>query len=731
MNALINAAFSRTRTVALCFAMILLMGASAYQSIPKESYPDIAIPTIYVSVTYEGIAPEDAERLLARPLEKELQSIEGLKEMRSIGAEGRASVTLEFDAGFDADQALQDVREKVDIARPELPPGSDEPRVTEINVALFPVLTVVLSGPLPERSLITIARELKDRIEALSGVLEVDIGGDREEMLEVTVSPAVMQAYNLSFTDVFNFVQQNNQLVAAGALDTGAGRMVFKVPGVIESLEDIIDMPVKVTGNRVVTFQDVAQIRRTYKDPEGFARVGGEPALALEISKRSGANIIETIEAVREVIEQARAEMPPDLAVGYLQDQSEEIKTMLGDLQNNVITAIILVMIVVVAALGVRPAILVGLAIPGAFLAGILVINSMGLTLNIVVLFSLILVVGMLVDGAIVTTELADRKVAEGIERKVAYAEAAKRMAWPVTASTATTLVVFVPLVAWPGIVGEFMKYLPITVLITLIASLAMALVFIPVLGGVFGSRRPEDPDAIAAVRIAESGDLAQIGGLTGYYLRGLRRLLHHPFKVLGAAFLCLIAGYGSYLLFGRGVEFFPSQEPDLLQVQVQARGDLSVHERDALVRKVEARLLGLPELKTVYARTFGASQRVQGDAPEDVIGVIQLELIDWWKRRPAVEIIPELRARATDIPGILVQVREQESGPSGGKPIHIEIASRDIDKLEAAVVRLRNTLNDIGGGAVAQYAQRYRRFCRCGGFPAAAEHRVATASRP
>ena len=734
MNALIDAAFSRGRTAVLLFIMIVLMGISAYMSIPKESEPDITIPMIYVSVSYEGIAPEDAERLLARPLEKELQSIEGLKEIRSVAAEGYASVTLEFDAGFDSDQAILDVREKVDLARSELPPGSDEPRVTEVNIALFPVITVVLSGPIPERSLVSIARNLKDDIEALSGVLEVEIGGDREEVLEVITDPAALEAYNISFSELFNFVTQNNKLVAAGALDTGSGRMVFKVPGVIEDAQDLATLPIKVDGNTVVTFQDVATLRRTYKDPSSFARIDGQSALALEISKRSGANIIETIENVRAVVEQASSQWNGAIKVSYLQDKSERIRTMLGDLENNVLTAVILVMIVIVAALGVRPAILVGLAIPGSFLAGIMIINFMGITLNMLVLFSLILVVGMLVDGAIVTIELADRKVAEGVDPKSAYADASKRMAMPIIASTATTLVVFLPLLFWPGMVGEFMKYLPITVIITLSASLTMALIFIPVLGGMFHpkSGMPEHANdtelnnielsnksltgsqlhdkqlndkkllelqkSRAQIKAAEDGDLQSISGWVGQYLRSLDVLLKHPAKTLGVAVFCLIACYGAYIGFGRGVEFFPSIEPDFLQVQVQARGDLSVFERDQLVRKVETRLLDIPELKSVYARTFGAGNQSDGNMPDDAIGVIQLELIDWRSRPSAQDIIPIIRDKAAGIAGIKVQIREQESGPSSGKPIQIEVSGRTPEVLEQSIIQLRAAMDDIGG---------------------------------
>ena len=695
MKAIIDAAFSRTRTVLLTLVLILIMGLVAWSNIPKEAEPDVAIPIIYVSMTHEGISPEDAERLLVRPMEKELQNIEGIKEMRAQAVEGFASVTLEFDAGFDADKAMQDVREKVDIAKAKLPQETDEPRVNEVNVALFPVLTVVLSGPVPERTLVTLSRDLKDQIEALPGVLEVDIGGNREEVMEAVVDPTVMETYNVSYEQLFNLISRNNMLVAAGALDTGAGRLVVKVPGVIEDVQDVLNLPVKVAGNRVVTFKDVAQVRRTFKDPEGFARVDGQPALTLEVSKRVGANIIQTIDRTRQIVDAAKAHWPGSVKVAYLQDKSKNIKTMLSDLENNVVSAIILVMIVIIAALGLRPAILVGLSIPGSFLAGIMVISGMGYTLNIVVLFSLILVVGMLVDGAIVIVEYADRKMAEGAPRKEAYAAASKRMAWPVIASTATTLAVFLPLVVWPGVVGEFMKYLPITVLITLLASLFMALIFIPVLGGLIGKTDPGHQQTLDTLIAAETGDLNDVRGLTGIYTRTLGILLRHPGRVLGVAVLALVGAYIAYWAFGRGVEFFPKVEPEFAQVQIHARGDLSVWEKDAIVRRVEHRILGMPEFKTVYARTLGTSTR---NLSEDTIGVIQLELIDWQKRRRAVDIIQDVRQRTADIPGIMIEVREQDRGPSAGKPVQLQVSSRNSALLDPTVERIRDAMEAMGG---------------------------------
>ena len=681
MRTLIFAAIDRSRTTLLTLLFLLLGGMAAFQTIPKEANPDITIPMIYVSMTLDGISPEDAERLLVRPMEQELRALEGVKEMRATASEGHASVMLEFDAGFDPDKALQDVREKVDTARRELPDEADEPTVNEINVSLFPVMSVGLSGPLSERELVTIARRLQDAIEAIPDVLEVEIAGDREDLLEVVVDPQVLESYGIEFDRLATLVARNNQLVAAGSLDTGHGRMALKVPGVIETVEDVMAMPVKVDGDTVVTFGDVAMLQRTFKDPRGFARINGEPALVLEISKRTGANIIETVGQVRALIEGAKPQLPDSLDIRYIMDQSDEVRDILSDLLNNVLTAIVLVIIVIIAAMGLRSALLVGLTIPGAFLTGILVIWGMGLTLNIVVLFSLILVAGMLVDGAIVVSELADRNLSDGQTVKAAWAEAASRMAWPIIASTATTLAVFIPLLFWPGVVGEFMKFLPMTVIICLAASLAMALVFLPVLGGVSGGRRAR----------ASGDDNAMARG----YRRLLSGLLSRPGMTLLGVLGLVVVIYLAYARFNHGVEFFPSVEPDSAQVQVRARGDLSVWERDAIVRDVEQRLRGMPEVKALYARSMVSASNQM--AP-DVIGVLQFQFTDWFTRRPASAILEDFRARTADIPGVKLEFRKQEGGPAEGKPVEIQVSSTDSSKLDGYVQTLEAHMRALGG---------------------------------
>jgi multidrug efflux pump len=696
VKSLVDAAFGRTRTVLLVLALLLVAGFTTYLAIPKESEPDVQIPIVYVSVSYEGISAFDAERLLARPVESELQGLEGVKEIESVSTQGRTTVTIEFDTGVDIDQAVIDVRDKVDRAKAEFPVGTDEPTVEEVNLALFPVLVVTLSGDVPERALLRIARDLQDRIEAVRNVLEVEIAGEREELLEVIVDPLKIESYGLKLDDVVRAVDTNNQIVAAGALDAGGGRFDIEVPGVFESFEDLMNLPIKTEGEAVVRIGDIAAVRSTFKDPEGFARVDGRPALALEVSKRIGANIIDTIADVRAVVDEARADWPANLEIGFVQDKSDNINQMLTDLQNNVLAAVLLVMIVVVAALGMRSALLVGFAVPGSFLTGILVLGLFGLTVNMVVLFGLILAVGMLVDGAIVVTELADRKMAEGLPKREAYQLAAGRMAMPITAATLTTLAAFLPLLFWPGIVGEFMQYLPITLLATLTASLAMALVFVPALGSIFGKATATDPLTMKRLSASEGGDLHEIGGLTGAYVRLLERVLRRPSVTAVAAVLIAVGAYAAYGTLGRGVEFFPAVEPERAQLMVHASGDHSIHELDALIREVETQVLTVDGIRQVYARS-GLSFRGDG-IDEDVVGILQLEFEPWQVRRPAAAIFADIEERTAGLAGIHVEQREEEAGPPVGKPIQIEIGADLPDRLMPVVQRVRAHLDGMSG---------------------------------
>ncbi len=686
MNTLIDAALHRSRTVLSVLVLILIAGTYAYNAIAKESNPDIDVPNIYISMFLEGVSPDDAERLLLRPMEQELSTIEGVKEMRSTAYQNGGFVLLEFQAGFNKDKAMEDVRAAVDQARPELPDDVDEPDIMEVNFSLFPVLVVTLAGDMPERTLLKLARDLQDALEGIPSVLEANIAGDREEQVEILIDPELLESYGLNGLEIINFFQRSNRLVAAGVLDTGAGRFAIEVPGLFEKAVDLLDMPVRTSGDSAVTLRDVAEIRRTFKDPESFARLGGQRAIAIEVVKRSGENIIETIEAVKETVAHEKEFWPEGVEINFSQDQSNQIRTMLVDLQNNMISAVLLVMIVVVAALGTRAAGLVGVAIPGAFLSGILFLYASGLTVNVVVLFALILSVGMLVDGAIVVTEYADRKMNEGVDRKEAYALAAKRMSWPIIASTMTTLAAFAPLLFWPGIPGQFMRYMPLTMIAVLISSLAMALIFVPTLGGIIGKPRPKEDTP-------EEGS----GVLTRWYIGLLDKALSHSGKILLLAVAVLVAVQIAYGKFGKGVEFFPDIEPEIASVLVHARGNLSVYEKDILVREVEARILDLEGIEAIYTRS-GKAVGSGSDLAEDVIGQIQLEFLDWDQRRSADDILAEAEARTADIAGLFIETEKMKEGPPTGKALQVEISSRFPDLLPPAVEKVRGALDEIGG---------------------------------
>ncbi|WP_373942308.1 efflux RND transporter permease subunit [Vibrio chagasii] len=684
MYSIIDAALSRARTMLSLLALILVAGVITYITIPKESSPDITIPIIYVSVGHQGISPTDAERLLVRPIEQELRSIEGVKEMNSTAAEGHASVVLEFNVGVDLTKAMADVRDAVDLAKPKLPEDSDEPTVNEVTLASEdPVLSVVLFGTVPERTIVQIARELGDKLESYRQILEVDIAGDREDIVEIIVDPLLMESYSLDQADIYNLIALNNRVVAAGFVDTGYGRFSVKVPSVFNSLRDVLELPIKVDGKQVVTFGDVATVRRAFRDPESFARLDGKSAVVLDIKKRAGENIIETVELVKAVMASAQqqAEWPNNLLVKYTKDESKDVKIMLNDLQNNILSAIILVVIVIIAILGVRTALLVGISIPGSFLTGLLVLSVFGLTVNIVVLFSLIMAVGMLVDGAIVVTEFADRRMQEGEGRKDAYRDAAKRMAWPITASTATTLAAFAPLLFWPDVTGEFMKFLPLTLIATLTASLIMALLFVPVLGGLIGKPQYVSPKNQARMVALHNGDFSQATGLTKAYYHTLSLAIKHPFKILFSAILLAVAVGFTYSKAGLGAEFFPEVDPPFFNVKVRSHGDLSIQEKDDIMRDLEQVMLNHEEFDSVYTRTGG----------DDQIGLISITPVDWQYRRSVKAIIEELKQQTDQYAGVEIEYKFPDAGPPVENDLVIELSAKTPEQLNQAAKIVRS----------------------------------------
>jgi multidrug efflux pump len=679
MSKFIDYAINHARLTVATLIFLLCAGMVAYVTIPKEAEPDVRVPIIYVQLSQRGISPEDSERLLLRPVETQLKSVGNVKEMRSTAFEGGGFVLLEFEAGFDSKSALADVRAKVDQAKHDLPKDVDEPQVLEVNLSLYPVLVVALSGDVPERTLLHIARTAKNAIEQAPGVLSAELRGARDEAVEIIAEPMLMKSYGVSLDQFITGFSSYNSLIAAGALEGQTGRFAVKVPSLIEHPQDALKVPVIATARAAVTLGDLAEIKPTFKDATSVTRVNGKPAMTVEVSKRTGANLIETVDAVKATVMALQKTWPEAVHVTFTQDKSKIIRQMLADLQNSVATGVLLVAVVILFALGFRASLFIGIAIPASFLAGVLGLQLAGLTVNIVVLFSLILAVGMLVDDAIIVSEFAERRMAEGMAPKAAYSLAAKRMSGPVIAATATRIAAFSPLLFWPGVVGEFMKYLPITLIATLSASLAVALFFTPTLGALLGK----------AAAVSHSERAAPDGmHKDGLYMRTVRLAIGHPGTTLALAAFLLVAVQMTYGKLGRGVEFFPNVEPDYGLVIVHGRGNLSLGEKNRAVGEIEQRVLTFGSLKTVYSRV-GEQPRGSSDITEDTIGVIQFEFADWRNRPPAHEIMDAIRAKTAEIPGVLVEVTAPRAGPPTGKPIQVQIGAIDPDALPAAAKKI------------------------------------------
>ncbi|WP_256752695.1 efflux RND transporter permease subunit [Mesorhizobium sp. Mes31] len=658
---IVRLAINNARLTISVLVFLLLAGWVAYQSTPKEAEPDVPIPMMYVSLIYQGISPEDSERLLLRPMESKLKSLKGLKEMRSAAFQGGGYVLVEFQPQTNLATALQDTRSKVQDGKADLPQAAEEPVVTEVNISEFPVLVVTLSGELPERVLTAAARELRDRIEEVPGVLEGSLQGSRDDLVEVVIDPMKLSSYGLQLDQLIGAVGASNSLVAAGNIEGSQGKYAVKVPSLIETPEDVAALPVVAGPNAVVQAKDIATIRSTFADAETITRLNGKPAIAIEVKKRIGANLIDTLTKVRAVSDAFVKAMPQGMNVTYTQDKSVFVNQLLGDLQNHVMIAVILVFIVILYALSGRASLLIGLAIPSSFLIGILLLAMMGYTINMIVLFSLILAVGMLVDDAIIVTEFAERRMSEGMPKADAFALAAKRMAGPVIAATMTRIAAFSPLLFWPGIIGDFMKYMPITLIVTLSASMLYALVFAPTLGAIFAKAPQHHED--------DNRD--------GWYMAIVKQAVRFPITVVLLT-VALLFGVGfAYSKYGAGVEFFPSVEPDYGLLYVHARGNLSLAEMDTATKIAENRLLGWPGIKSVYTRV-GKTQGGGQDVPEDVVGVIQYEFIDWRERKSANQILSDLRGVMAGIPGVDVEVRVPEAGPPTGKPIQIRLSAVD-----------------------------------------------------
>lgn len=686
------------RVVMTVMVILMIGGFLAYRSLPKESFPSIDIPYFYVSVSQSGISPRDAERLIAKPIEDRLNTLDDLKNIRSTSTSGHVSVFLEFDVNADKDQALQDIRAKLDGVSNELPSDAEEPRITELSFTDQPVLQVAVYGDVPERTLIRLANELKDAIDEIPDVQKVDVSGDREEILEVRIDQLRLEAYGLTAAQIFDAISKNHMMIAGGTLDTGQGSFNVEVPGLISSSEEVFYLPLKTVNGTVVTFGDVATVARTFKDATEYAYVNGQPAITVGATKRLGTNIIEVADQIRAVTEEVVKDWPPEVQHSFLLDQSVSTKNLYRSLEAAVLTAVVLVLVMCIATLGLRPAIMIGMSIPISFMMAFLVVQMLGMTINMMTMFGLVIAVGVLVDDPIVVVEYAERKLSEGVSKKEAFILAARKMFVPVVSATLTTLGAFVPLLFWPGIIGKFMSYLPTVVIVVMVASLVSALIFMPVIGSFIAKHEmsPEEKEKADIVMYPDKFDIKKVGGLTGAYVRVMAKLLHYPIITLAVGFSIIGYIFFYYAQNPTGAEAFPASEPEYGTVQIVTRGNYSPIEKRDFLLEVQDQVLQVAGVQDVIM-SFGGGQ----NSPPDTIGRLELQLQPWQSRVPADEIFTEIRERVAGISGLEVQISAQENGPPAGKAINLQVQSNNYDDLSDAVARVRGYIEDNVEGAI------------------------------
>ena len=691
---LLDGAVDRFRSSFSLMLLIVVMGIAARAAMTVESSPEVSPPIVIVQVRHDGISPEDGVRLLIRPIEQEVRAVEGVKEVMATARESLVYLVAEFDSAMDIDLAVDEMRNAVDRAKAKLPQDAEEPIVEEASAQPFPAIVVTLTGEgVSERELLQSAQLLKRKIEDLGEVLSATINGSREEVVEATIDPVRLEHYQVTSGELVNAVLGNNLLIPAGEMDVSKGRFSVKVPGLIETADDVYQIPLKQSELGVVTLGQVTDVRRTFKDATSYTSVNGRPGLSISVEKRTGASSVNLADAVRNTVNAEREYLPRGVAIKFIFDQSQFARDMVSEMEGNILTAMLLVMIIVVAALGFRSGLLVGFGIPFSLLFGAIICWYLGYSFNFMVMFGMLLALGMLIDGSIVITEFADRKMAEGLSPKVAYSISVRRMFWPVLASTGTTLAAFLPIIFWPGVVGDFMRYLPVTVFSVLAGSLVYALFFAPVMGSVFGRSRM-DVRTQHYLKQLESGDPAQLPGITGAYARLLDPVVRHPLISFMGTVAVLVGIYFAFVVFNPGVEFFTETEEQYGNVEVRAQGNLSLEEKKVLVSQVEQAVMAVPEIRVVYTSVGGGGISGNNEKAPDQIANLLVELLPAAEReRKSRAIFADIRARTANFSGIKVSANPFEGGPPVGRDIVLELRGRNYDDLLAETWRLHRAL--------------------------------------
>jgi multidrug efflux pump len=683
----------RQATVLALLVLIVIAGLYCYITLPRESFPDITIPYVFVTTTYEGVAPQDMEELITIPIERKIKGLSDVEEIRSTSAEGISTVAVKFLPTVDIDDAVQKVRDKVDQAKGDLPSDvPDDPVIQEVNFSDWPVIRVVLSGPFSLRRLQKFAEELEDPIESIQGVLDARLSGGLEREIHVEFDLDRVGAYNVPFSSLINAVTRSNVNMPGGSMDIGEAKYLVRVPEDFKHPSEIFSIVAFVRDGKPVYLRDLAFIQDSFKDPLTRSRINGQKSVTLAVQKRSGENIVRVTDEVKRVVEEMRPLLPPSLTIDLTSDMSNDVRLMVSDLENNILTGLILVLAVIFTFIGGRSAIFIALAIPYSMFLTFSLLTGFDITLNMVVLFSLILALGMLVDNGIVIVENIYRHMQDGSPREEAARVATDEVAWPVITSTLTTLGAFFPMLFWPGIMGEFMGYLPQTLIMALSASLFVALVINPVLSARYQTAKP---------RIFEKKKRLKEPLVKRFYLSLLIWALNHRIIVILTAFALLVGSILAFEIFGKGTEFFPESEPRRAYINIKAPEGTNLDTSDNLVAQAEKIVSKYEDIRYVISNigSIGGDPFSQGGTGTH-INRVALDFKDFHERSmPSSEIVKEIREKALNaIRGAEVQVEKEEEGPPTGPPVNIEITGKDIYVLGDLSARVRKKIKDIPG---------------------------------
>jgi multidrug efflux pump len=682
---------TRSRATVSLVVLVLLAGVLSRATMPIEVNPNVTVPAAIVMVRHDGISPEDGARLLIRPIEKELKNLDGLEEIIATARESMVYLLVKFDIDLQIDSVIADVREAVDRAKAEFPDETKEPIVNQISPSPEPDVVVTFSGvQVDERDLYRAAKFFQRQIESSNYVLEASLSGHREEVVEVILDPSKLDYYQITADELVLVLGANNLLIPAGEMDAATGRFGIKVPALIETEQDIRDLPIRSDSYGVITLGDLSKVRRTFKDATNFSTLNGKPTIAVDVRKRLQANSIETIEAVKGLVDSYRDQFSQDIKIDYMFDSSEYAQAMVSELMGNIFTAMVLVLVLVVATLGVSSGLLVGFGIPFCLLGSMIIVNLMGFSFNFMVMFGLLLSLGMLIDGAIVVVEHANTKISQGVAVRDAYLQSVRRMGVPVVASTGTTLAAFLPMLFWPGVSGNFMLYLPVTVFSVLTWSLVYALIFAPTLGSLLTRNSSSKEQKTAQPKVSLFTSLLSL------YLRLLRSVIKRPLTTAGFSFVLLISIFYGYAKFGSGLEFFTDTENRFGMATVRAQGNLSIAQQKQLTAQVEQRFAHIPGIKQIYGSGNAGQLMGQRDASRDQISSFLIELYPRAQReRSSVEVFSDIRTATEDIPGIYVSASSIEGGPPVGKDIQIQISSADRDQMYVVASEVRRWMEE------------------------------------